>query len=334
MALTFDEINAITNALYLPKFPQLVFDRNIIMNRLWKKGSKPSSGEFIKQPVMYKATKGGAYSPYEVFDVSAEDQITAARFDWKYYEVPITLSRDDILKNDGPEGVKKLMDAKMKLAGMKMSDDIATDLWDGTTSDSSKNITSIALMCDDNAGTLTSGNGAQYGNITRTDMLVGSRYTWDAKITSAGAADLDYDGDFSGWMNTTYMSAVDGDIHPTIAIAHNDWLDRFWKDARPDQRFLDKSMLAMGWVSMSFNGIPFVADLHLPAYTATDANNRIYFLNEEFLDFVSHSKENMRFEPFAKPIDQNVSVAHVYWAGNMTTSACHRHAVLYNMADA
>lgn len=339
MALTFDEISAITNALYLPKFPQLVFNRNVVMSRLWKKGSKPSSGEFIKQPVMYKATKGGAYSPYEVFDVSAEDQITAARFDWKYYEVPITVSRDDILKNDGPEGVKKLMDAKMKLAGMKMSDDIATDLWDKTTSDSSKQITSIALMCDDHDATLTT-SGATYGHLLRTDMEIGTRAMWDAKLvdfkTDVDGTDeaIDYTaGQLTIAMNRLWMKIADGDIHATICLAHNDWLDRFWMDARPDKRFLDSKMLEMGWTAMQFNGVPFVADTHCPARNEVADNNRIFMLNEEFLDFVSHSKENMRFDPFAKPIDQNVSVAHIFWAGNMTTSACHRHGVLWNMDD-
>ena len=324
MALTFDQISAITDAYYMPKFPELVFDKNIIMSRLWRKGSKISSGEFFKQPVMYQATKGGAYSPYEVFDVSAEDQVTAARFDLKYYEVPITVSRDEILKNDGPEGVKKLMDAKMKLAGMRMSDLIATDLWSITSTDSSKEISSIPHMVDDASHTLTA--SATYGGIDR------STYSWwQGTLTDhGGGAITALSSELSPAMSTAWFDIADGDEHPTLIVADPAFLDAYWKDARPDKRFLDEKMLSMGWTAMQFNGIPFVGDRHCPSYSATPALNAIYFLDEDYMDFASHSKENMRLEPFAKPIDQNVSVAHIYYAGNMTCSYPARSGALHN----
>jgi hypothetical protein len=133
MALTFDQITAITNKYYMPKFPQLVFNQNLVQKRLAAKGTKPSSGESIKQPVMHAMGKGGFFNPYDTFDISAEDQLTAADFNWKYCEVPITISRDEILKNKGPEGVKKLLDAKMKLAAMKMGDILASAMFNIAT---------------------------------------------------------------------------------------------------------------------------------------------------------------------------------------------------------
>ena len=151
MALTFDQITAITNKYYMPKFPELVFKVNFLLNRLWKKGTTPSSGESIKQPIMYQITKGGAYRPYDTFDISAEDQVTAADFTWKYYEVPITLSRDELLKNDGPEGVRKLMDAKMRLAKEQMAQLLANDLYSNTTNDSSAGINGLDNLLDDAA---------------------------------------------------------------------------------------------------------------------------------------------------------------------------------------
>jgi len=326
MALTFDQITAITNKYYMPKFPELVFKQNYLLKRLWGKGTRPSSGESIKQPVMYQISKGGAYRPYDTFDISAEDQVTAADFTWKYYEVPITISRDETLKNDGPEGIRKLMDAKMQLAREQMSQLLANDLYSNSTNDSSAGLNGLDNLLDDAAATSTLTGvvgGAVAGGINKNQNI-----WWAGKIRSLGGTGIPLTYLL---LNKAWFDVVDGNIKPTILVGHNKSVQQYMSSQQSNQRYIKQDDLTAGFVSTEFNGTPFIADLNVPDFgTTTETRNRVYMLNEEYLDLVTHSKENMRLRAFAEPIDQNVSVAHIFYAGNTTVSYPGRNMVVYN----
>jgi hypothetical protein len=327
MALTFDQITAITNKYYMPKFPQLVFDQNLVQKRLAAKGTKPSSGESIKQPIMYQMGKGAFFNPFDTFDISAEDQITAADFNWKYAEVPVTISRDEILKNKGPEGVKKLLDAKMKLAAMKMGEILSDSIFAigaSAGTDSSAATHCFDSICEDAAGNL-SATSQTFGGIDKSD----ASYSWWAgkTIDQGGAAvGINYID-----MCTFFYQIADGSIQPDLICMHNNSFATYMKDQQDQQRYLKQSELDAGFLTASFQGRTLVADLHVSdAGTTTEASNRVYMLNTDFIDFVTHADENNRLEPFAKPVDQAVGVAHIMWAGELTSSDCGRNGAMHN----
>jgi hypothetical protein len=315
MALTYDQITAITNKYYMPKFPQLVFDQNLIQKRLAAKGTNPISGESIQQPVMHAMTKGGYFNPYDTFDISAEEQVTAANFNWKYAEVPITISRDEILKNKGPEGVKKLLDAKMKLAAMQMGEIHSDACFDITApgTDSSAKLNSFENMLDDASDTLSGLNSVTsgvYGGIDK------STYTWWAGKVAAPAASTT--GPNYNELVSFFYTIADGNIMPNLVGMHNTAFASFMRDQQDQQRYMKQSDLDAGFLTASFQGKTVVADLHI-ADSTTAASCRLYMLNTDYIDFVTHKDENARLEPFAKPVDQAVGIAHIMWAGELTS---------------
>ena len=323
--LTYDDITAITRKYYMPKFEQAAFDQNLVQKRLHAKGTKPSSGESIQQPIKYQATKGGFYSPYDTFDTSAEQQITAANYNWKYLEVPITISRDELLKNKGPEGVKKILDAKMEMAQLKASDDLAVAMFAITTTgtDSSESIHCLDTFCGDGTNPSTSASGTVGG-------IPQGTYTWWKGNPASGSAD----GVNHLALNKVFFAVADGNIIPNLIVLHNNSFATYEAQQQPYQRYFKTNEMDAGFLTATFNGQTMVADLHVSDDgTTTEASNRIYFLNTNFLDFVTHADENMRLEPFAKPVDQAVIIAHIMWAGELTSSANHRHGVRYNFSS-
>lgn len=70
-----------------------------------------------------------------------------------------------------------------------------------------------------------------------------------------------------------------------------------------------------------FNGIPVLPDSHCPA-------NHFFFLNEDYLSLYVHKDEDMRLEPFAKPINQNIKLAKIYWMGAYGSSNNRLHGLL------
>jgi len=321
MALV-DQINAVTNAVYLSKLPQLFAGRNILESRQHKRGSKPQGGERIKQHIMYQNTKGDFYREYDKFDTSAEEQLTAAFWDWSFLNIPITLSRADQLRNAGAPAVKSLMDAKMKGAVIRGSQ-LKAQAFFGTGIDSSKAPNSIDNMLDDAAGTLS--GTSIYGTIDRAVGQPGNAFWQGVQLDGSGTAVLDYD-----LLSSAQALVHDGDISPTIWMMHNQAFHIYMKSQQSFQRYLKQSEMDSGFLTAEFNGRPIIADTFVPFDDAVPATNRIYGINEEFLDMVTHSAENMRFEPFAKPVDQAAIVAHIMWAGGNTSSDPSRHVVIHN----
>ena len=320
MALTYDQITAITDELYLPKFPQMFADRNLLQKRLHAKGTKPQGGDQIKQHVFYQNNKGGFYGEFDTFDISAEDQITAAYWSWRYMEVPITLSRADVLRNSGAPAIKSLMDSKMKGAAIRASQLLATSMFASGT-DSSLGLNSLDHMCDDGSGTLLSTN-ATYGGIDK------STYTWwdgNTVDQSGGSKPVTYD-----MLSDAEAVVLDGDIRPTIWMMTPLVFNAYVQDQQSQQRFMKQSDMDAGFVTAMMNGITVSQDRYCPGALAAATTNRIYGLNEEFIDLVTHANENMRLEPFAKPVDQAVIVGHIMWAGNLTSSDPSRHVAIYS----
>jgi hypothetical protein len=325
MALTFDNITAITKKYWLKKFPQLVYDQSILLKKLAAKGTKPESGASIMQSVMYAGMNGGSFSPFDTFDISGKEVITAANFNWKYYQVSIVLSRDELLKNAGAEGVFKVMDNKMKLARLTMADNLSADLFalaNADASDSGQDLHSLDNMLEDASNTL-SANQTTYGGIDKA-----SYSWWVGQIQSGGGTG---NGPVFLYLNQLYAKCVDGSVRPNLLVGHNNSLASYIASQQSNQRYMKQDNLDAGFMTAEFNGIPFIADLHVTdTGTTTEDSNRVYMLNTDFIDLVVHRDENFRLEPFAKPVDQAVIVGHVMWAGELTSSDPSRSGTLYN----
>jgi len=322
MALTYDNITAITRKYWLKQFPQLVYDQSPLFKKLAAKGTKPESGASIMQPVMYAGLNGGAYSPFDTFNISGKEILTAANFNWKYYQVGIVLSRDELLKNAGPEGVKKVMDAKMQMAKVTMTENLSNDalaFGANGASDSGSEMHSLDNMLEDAAGSLSAPQ-TTYGGIDK------ATYAWWAgKTQDGGAAD---DGPHYSTLNRLWGQIVDGNIMPNLGLMHPESLTSYIAGQQSQQRYMKQTSLDAGFMTAEFNGIPIMGDRHVSGNSSTTTENRVYLLNTDYIDLVVHRDENFRLEPFAKPVDQAVIVGHIMFAGELTSSDPSRSGVL------
>lgn len=334
MALTYDDVTAITNKWYSKMFPQIVFDENIVMSRLWKGGSKVEGGERIMVPIKHAYGKAGSYGPYTVFDTSGEKNITSAEFLWKAYHGDITIDGFELIKNDNPLGIKKILDARMEVAKIGMADAMATDMWSKTNTDSSLGLTSLYVMCDTAAAAMATAQAAAPATATTTyggiDRTTNTWWAGLAHVAPLGSGTL---------LGSTHMltdcitNAVqligDGNRHPTLICAHPTVVGKFMSEGNAIQRVYGEKDLAMGWLVAYYSNIPFVGDRHLPTYSATAALNQIMFLDENTIDFVSHKDRNFIFKPMAAPVDQDVMIGRFLWAGNVTCSDPGRNGAMY-----
>jgi hypothetical protein len=114
-------------------------------------------------------------------------------------------------------------------------------------------------------------------------------------------------------LQTVWNNCTIGSWSPTVVSTTRSLFNAYYGLLQPQQRFQDTETAGGGFQSLLFNGIPVVPDSH-------STSSFWYFLNEDYLHLWAHKDEDMRFEPFAKPVNQNVKIAKIYWMGAFGSS--------------
>lgn len=293
MALTYGEISSITEKYFIPKLVDNIFASAAGLSRAKKKWYEKGSGERLMQPLAYATTTAaGRFSGADTLSTTPNDQITAAEFLWKQYYASIQITRLDELKNSGPQQVINFVKAKVQLAEKSLADLLATDLYaDGTTTNSIVGLTAVAAT-----------TGTTYGGISKTTYS-----WWRGQIDSTTTAVT-----YPNLRGMVGNCTVDND-KPTVILTTQDVYDDIVALFQPQQRFMDSKTADAGFTNILFEGIPVIVDSHVSSGDA-------HFVNENYM-MLSYL-EDFRFDPFIKPTNQAVSVAHIFWTGALACSNC------------
>jgi len=294
MALTYNQISAITEKKFLPKLYDNIFDSNVLLSEM-KKGNgyrKINGGERIMVPLEYaQDAASGAYSGAELLSTTDAESFTAAEFVWKQHYANISIQGIDKLKNSGDSAVIDLVKSKVKNAERSL----AQNLGDGL-----------------------------YSSGTDTDQLVGLRVAASASNTVGGISQTD----FSWWrpqldtssttlslavLKTQFEAASVDQEKPNLITTTRALHNAYWNLLQPQQRFQDSKKASAGFENLLFMGVPMVADSKCPA-------SHLFMLNMEHFFLVAHSNVDMKFVPFVRPINQDVEVAKILWAGALCYS--------------
>lgn len=294
MALSYDQISSITQKHYMKKLVDNIFDSDPLWQRAKEKGWYESvdGGTSIIQPLLYaSSTASGSYAPTDTLNTTDNDQFTGAEYPWRFYYANITVSRADELKNSGDAQILNFVKQKVQAAEMTLKDKLQDGLYSAGTV--ATDIGGLRLIVD-TANTV--------GGIDQ------SSYSWFQSQEDSATTTLSIDA-LQSMYNTLSISGKT----PSVIVATRANFNRYYALLQPQQRFTDSKTASGGFQNLLFNGTPYIAASKCPT-------NHVLMLNEEFLHLYYHPKENMRFEAFMKPTNQNVQLAKVYWAGNLGTS--------------
>lgn len=301
MALTYDQITAITEKYFVPKFVDNVYGSNALLARLARPDQKEhfDGGEKILAPVISSKPGSGAYfSDFDPLNTSPTDDLTSAEFVIKQLHEPIKISRLQELRNSGKAAQIKLVAAKMSIAELNMKENLALGLFsDGTAAtgaSTTKQITGLRAILSESAS---------YGGIAVADMA-----EWIATVEDNGAVNRALSLNL---MQKTWGLVSFDEKKPTVMCANQNIVDVYWGLLQPHQRLMSAEMSGIGFENvLTFNGVPVLIDSH-------QAANTMYFLNEDFLKLYVHSAEDMRFEKITLIEAQAATVGRIFWAGNL-----------------
>lgn len=301
--LTYDQISAITQKVFIPKLQDNIFEGNPFLSRLKKNTRKVSGGTSIMTPLMYaNTTASGWYTGADALTTTDNEQFTSAEFDWSQAYANITITRSDELKNSGKEAMVNFVKSKVMAAESSLSDIIGNGLYsDGTNSES---IQGLRLAC---AATGT------HGGIDKAVETF-----WQGNVdTTASALSVAMFQDLYG--KCSYDSKS-----PTVALCSQSAYDDLYNDMETDKRYIDADVAKGGFTSLMVNGIPVIVDSKVPA-------GFVFLINEKYIELVVHKDENFRFDPFVKPTNQNIKVGKVYFMGALTSSNNRSHGMFTSL---
>lgn len=234
MALTWDQVSAITEKKFLPKLADNIFDSNALLSRLKKKSFEVlDGGTSIMVPLNYATTTAsGWYTGSDTLSTADNEQLTAAEYSWKQLYANVSITSLDEKKNSGDSQKLSLVKSKMQIAEKTMVDTMGTALYnDGTTLNAFVGLRAIV------------GTANTIGGISQ------SSYSWwQGQVDSSSTT-------FSiSALQTVFNSCSIDNDQPTVIVATRANYNRYYAALQPQQRFQDSESAKGGFSSLMFNG--------------------------------------------------------------------------------
>jgi hypothetical protein len=263
----FNAILSTTLQNYQPTLVDNIFKDLVLLNHMNSKGrvQMEEGGTSIVEPLMY-AVNGTAssYSGYDAIDLTPQDGISAANYQWKQMAASIAISGIEEAQNRGTEAIIKLLNAKIMQAEMSVKSDLNSMLYSDGTGNGGKDFNGL-------------------GNIVATvNNTVGgidaSANTWWNPYQDTSAATLSLQD-----MGKVYNNASKGNDVPDIIVTNEDLFSKYESLLTQNVRYQDVAKANAGFQNLMFKQTPVVFDLALAADTSAAP---MYFLNTKYLKLV------------------------------------------------
>ena len=263
----FNAILSTTLQNYQPTLVDNIFKDLVLLNHMNSKGrvQMEEGGTSIVEPLMY-AVNGTAssYSGYDAIDLTPQDGISAANYQWKQMAASIAISGIEEAQNRGTEAIIKLLNAKIMQAEMSVKSDLNGMLYGDGTGNGSKDFNGL--------GNIVATVNNTVGGIDSTTNTWWNPYQ-DVSASTLSLAD----------MGKVYNNASKGNDVPDLIVTNEDLFSKYESLLTQNVRYQDVAKAIAGFQNLMFKQTPVVFDLALAADTTAAP---MYFLNTKYLKLV------------------------------------------------
>lgn len=277
-----------------------------------KKMRTEDGGITIATPLEYAENSTyQRYSGFDVLNVAQSDVMTAAEFQWRQLAVNVVASGRELRINKGEARIVNLAKSRLKNAMNTYNNQFSFDIYsDGSLANQVNGLQ--ALVSDAGTGTV--------GGIDSTTWPF-----WRNLVQSAaaprqgGGAIIPGPTTVESLMLPLYLDLVRGNDMIDLIVASNDYFSFYEQSQTSIKRYTNDGGSAGnadgGFMSMKYKGADVVFDGN-----SGIPQSRMYFLNTDYFEVVSHSDANMTVMDEAKPYNQDAVVIPVLWMGNLVVT--------------
>jgi hypothetical protein len=299
---------------YMPTLQENVLTNNFLYWWLFSRDRirTEDGGESIAVPLMYGLNETvKSYSDFDELDVTPQDGMTPARFQWKQMAGTISIARKEERQNATKNRIISLVESKAEQ--LEMSEMIFRD----GTGNSNKDLLGLEALVEVPPG-------GTYGTLGGIDA---NANTWwqnqhDTLVTLVGDDDFNLTtsasaGDVIGGITALrimYLRATVRNQQPDLGITHVDTYGELEAAYSEHQRHVDKETGNHGFMNMKFKNAvvswedPYISSDGAGTYGAVGL---FYFLNSRFLKVVIDSQTNSQPGCTVEPDSPHGESGHV-----------------------
>ncbi len=304
----FDEIITTTLKNRSGKMADNVSNNNALLRFLRENGntSLEDGGETLVQELDFAENSTGKfYSGYDVLDVSATDVISAAEYDWKQYNVNVTMNGRQMRQNSGSKTrVINLINSRIKNAESTAANDVAVSIYSDGTGSSGLEIGGLQLLVADDPTTGT------VGGIDRASFTFWRNIAFDATTDGGAAATA---ANIIGYMNDVHVQLIRGSDRTKLIVADANYYTLYEEALQSIQRITRVDQGESGFETIMYKGVPVMLDQAAP-------DDHMYFLNTDFLFWKVHRDANFSMGDEKSAVNQDAIVKPLLFMGNLTMS--------------
>lgn len=325
MALTYQELEAITNDYFLADNKQAVdiyFNESFLLNYFLKqqKGlwERPDGGIKIRVPIEYDGQIADFYSKGDTLTETDRENINVALFDWKHAYANAKIFRIDQLKNNGAYAEVQLVTQRISSAQKSLTKLLASSLYDDENVGDPKRLTGLLALTNP----VTT---VPYGGIIPDDLVAvdGSKNWIGRRITTAENLSLNVIRTMCS--TAKVRDGIGG--KPDLVVTTEELWNVVADILQAQQRFTDgKETAKAGFTGLYFEGKDIFPDDYCPAGTALA-------LNSNYLGFVVHKEGYFMRTQWEKiPASPEDKTMKIYFDGNFVTNNRKAHIEHRNLS--
>lgn len=276
-------------------------------------------GTTIVEPLMVgRNSTVKSYNGYDVIDVTPQEGITAAEFDWKQVAGSLTISgREEFINSSSKAKVLSLIESKTKQLELSMALELNRQLNLDGTGNASKDFTGLSILVEDGAAWSTVGGIDSNANAYWRNQFIDNGGSW-------AATGLDN-------LRTVYNSVSRQGMNekPDLLVSHQSVYEAYEKGLTVNERFTDTRLGDAGFLNLMYKATPWVFDEDIPlALDGTGGTLAVYVLMSKYLALVLGKGKNFAVTEMQKPENQDAKVSQVLIYGNLTVNNRARQGIL------
>lgn len=260
-----------------------------------KRVTEDGGASIIRSIVYGNNSTAGFYASDDILDTTIQDNFTAAQWQWRQAAASITVTGRIELQNAGKSQVIDYAKAQIDNALASLKE--AIDIKCFAAAQVGSNITPLPAIVA-SSGTI--------GDISGT-----TNSWWQSSVTASGSFAARGLSDLrSAWDTVSVKMPAGG---PDLILSDQTAYEAYEAVLTPTVRYTDVTMGDLGFSNLKYKDAVWTWD---PNATG----GVVYLLNSKALELVQHEKRLFTISDWVKPANQDLKVAQVFWAGELTTN--------------
>jgi hypothetical protein len=299
-------------------YQDLVSNANCLLAVLNRKGLwEAYSGPRIRESLQIDKADAQWYSGYDFLDNPPFEAINDAYWTPKMVAVPLSLSNEEILNNEGTNQIRSVVKTYMKILEKSLEDAMDTAIHSDGTANGGKQLTGLA------AAVPIVTNSGTYGGISRTDNAIWRTTTYDAHTFATGIGTQVNSTTIRPFLNRIMTARSRGRRYADLLIMSPEHYEAYDAATVAIQRIQKEGSLAkLGFSSLEYVGGGKRAEIVLDGGIGSNMPaNTTYGLETDSLRIRFNPQRNFTklFDGEGQmPINQDAIAQFLGWMGELT----------------